>query len=89
MMFWYGVLFAAGIAAFILLCRLLAFGIDCVDAWTSRITPEEATRRAKLALIGQWPPVYRPWRQPLDWFLLITGLSLIGLGSSAYRHWSR
>lgn len=33
----------------------LAF-IDWLDGVTSRITPEEARRRAELRMIGKWPP---------------------------------
>lgn len=55
-MFWTGFWFAAGAAGFLVLCRLLLAGFDALDAWTNRITPEEAQRRAQLAKSGRWPP---------------------------------
>lgn len=54
--FWYGFWFAAGVSAFLVLCRILAIGIDWIDAWSSRLTIAEATHRARLTAIGQWPP---------------------------------
>lgn len=64
--------------------------IDWLDERTSRITPEEAQRRAKLSLLGHWPPPpARPWSTRNEWIALTVGLLLIAGLTTLYRHWLR
>jgi len=44
-----GVLLLVGIWGFL-------FFLDVIDGWTSKITDEEARRRAHLTFLGKWPP---------------------------------
>lgn len=47
---------ALALALLAVAVRLCVAFVDWLDARTSRITDAEASRRARLALIGQWPP---------------------------------
>lgn len=57
--------------------------IDWLDARTSRITPEEARERARLHMIGKWPPMPTTWQKArpavLTWVVIGVTWALIRL----------
>lgn len=80
---WFGFRLGAGLLLFGLVvavaARALALAVDLADDWSSRITPEEARRRARLTSLGRWPPMPAAWSTAGEWIALTVGLLLIAL----------
>lgn len=73
---------AGGLFLFAICARLMAGTIDWLDAKSSAITEDEARRRARLALVNQWPPPARAWRlAPRTFMAALLGLALLFLAS--------
>lgn len=89
MVFWAGFWFTAGMASFLLLCRLAVIPIDWLDWLTSRMSETQARRRARRNMQGHWPRTAPFWTKPIDWLLLVTGFALMALSVLLYRHWWR
>lgn len=73
---------AGGILLAALLIRAGVWFIDWLDARTSHLSEDEARSRAKLAMMGKWPPKAPSPKQQIKvvaWTWGIIGLLLAGL----------
>jgi hypothetical protein len=74
-----------GILLALFCLRMGAAFLDWLDTRTSRITDEEARRRARLTMEGRWPPATRRLISATEFMVSVIALSALWVASRYLR----